>query len=688
MKKDESQVNIMEIDIRTLAIVLAIVADIQAIAFFFQYLINKSYRGVGWWVFGSTLAAVGYVLLLLQDTNPILFIILANTLIISGAVSLYIGITRFLDQKENRWIICAIFVVFLIAFFYHTYGNNDISVRTIVFSVTLAIISILTALSLIGNKIRPITNSTRLIAAVFIAYGFFFVFHAVAVFTIAPVNTVFTPSLIQSATFLASLIEGLLITVGLIIMVNQRLNAEINDAKEESELIFNTSPDAALISRLDNGVIVNINNGFTDITGFTREDTIGRSCFDINLWADPANREKIVAELKKKGFCENFEAEFQRKDKSKLPGLVSAKVIILQDVLHIISVTRDVTERKKAEETLRDSEIRFRQLVEATVEGIIIHREGIIRDLNERACELFGYSHDEMNGKNVLTLAAPEFVETIKDKIATGSENSYEARGLRKDGSTFWADMHSQQIIVNGEMNRITTLWDITERKRTDEALRQANAKLTMLNSITRHDILNQLMGLRTYLELSKEDVTDPVFLGYIKKEEEAAETIQGQIEFARDYQTIGTQAPKWQQISDIIGSAKKQLKLSDSIFNVAVSSVEIFADPLIEKVFYTLMENSLRHGVHVTHMDYTVRETTNDLIIIYCDDGVGIAREDKKKLFLKGFGKHTGLGLFLSKEILSITSIAISENGEPGKGVRFEIVVPKGMWRSTGNDT
>ena len=676
----------MEIDIRTLAIVLAIVADIQAIAFFFQYLITKTYRGIGWWVLGSTLAAFGYVLLLLQGTNPIISIILANTLLISGAVSIYIGITQFLDQSENRWIICVILAVFLIASFYFTYGNNLITARTVIFSVTLAIISFLTALSLLGNKIRSITTSAHLITAIFLAYGSFFIFRVMAAITIAPVDTLFTPSLIQTTTFFTSLIEGLLITVGLIIMVNQRLNAEMNDAKEEFELIFNTSPDAALISRLDDGIIVNINDGFTDITGFTREDTIGRSCFDINLWTDPANREKIVAELKKKGFCENFEAEFQKKDKSKLPGLVSAKVIILQDVLHIISVTRDVTERKKAEETLRESEIRFRQLVEATVEGIIIHRAGIIKDLNERASELFGYSHDEMIGKNVLNLAAPEFVETIKDKIATGSEDSYEARGLRKDGSTFWADMRSHQIIVGGEMDRITTLWDITERKRADVALRQANDKLTMLNSITRHDILNQLMGLRTYLELSKEDVTDPVFLGYIKKEEEAAETIQWQIEFARDYQDIGTLAPKWQHISDIIGSATKQLKPSDSMINVAVSGVEIFADPLIEKVFYTLMENSLRHGDHVTHMDYTVRETTNDLIIIYCDDGVGIAREDKKKLFLKGFGKHTGLGLFLSKEILSITGITISENGEPGKGVRFKITVPKGMWRVEGS--
>lgn len=676
----------MDIDIRTLAIVLAIVADIQAIAFFFQYLINKTYRGVGWWVLGSSLAAFGYVLLLLQGTNPVISIILANTLLISGAVSIYIGITRFLEQRENRWIISAILAIFLIAFFYHTYGNNDITVRTVIFSVTLAIISFLTTLSLLENKIRFITTSARLIAVVFLAYGFFFIFRAMAAITIAPVNTLFTPSLLQTATFLTSLIEGLLITVGLIIIVNQRLNEEMSEVKEEFELIFNTSPDAALITRLDDGIIVNINDGFTAITGFTRDDTIGRSIFDLNIWAEPASRQKIVDELQKKGFCENFEAEFLRKDKSKLPGLASAKVIILQGIPHIISVTRDITERKRADEILHESEIRFRQLVEATVEGIVIHREGIIRDLNERACELFGYSHDEMINRNILTLAAPDFVEIIKEKVTTSSEDSYEAQGLRKDGSTFWADMHSHQIIINGEMNRITTLWDITDRKRADEALRQANAKLTMLNSITRHDILNQLMGLRTYLELSKEDVTDPVFLEYIQKEEQAAETIQWQIEFARDYQDIGTQSPKWQHLSNIISSAIKQLKPSGSEIHVVVNGLEIFADPLIEKVFSTLMENSLRHGDHVTHMDYSVRETKDDLIIIYGDDGVGITREDKKKLFLKGFGKHAGLGLFLSKEILSITGITISENGEPGKGVQFEIAVPKGMWRSTGN--
>ena len=97
-------------------------------------------------------------------------------------------------------------------------------------------------------------------------------------------------------------------------------------------------------------------------------------------------------------------------------------------------------------------------------------------------------------------------------------------------------------------------------------------------------------------------------------------------------------------------------------------------------------MENSFRHGDHVTCIDFSAKEMENGLIVSYSDNGVGITSDDKKKLFRKGFGMHTGLGLFLSREILDITGITIQETGEPGKGARFEMTVPKGRWRTTGN--
>ena len=191
-------------------------------------------------------------------------------------------------------------------------------------------------------------------------------------------------------------------------------------------------------------------------------------------------------------------------------------------------------------------------------------------------------------------------------------------------------------------------------------------------------------MGLRAFLELSKEDLKGTKHEAFIDKEDQAADAIQRQIEFTRFYQDIGVNAPKWQDAGAVIKEAVGLLSLQAIGVEVAVSGVEVFADPLIVKVFFNLMENSLRHGEQVTQMSFSSRESVEGLVITYRDNGVGISAEDKEKLFQKGFGKHTGLGLFLSREILAITGITITENGEPGKGVRFEIAVPPGAFRES----
>lgn len=109
---------------------------------------------------------------------------------------------------------------------------------------------------------------------------------------------------------------------------------------------------------------------------------------------------------------------------------------------------------------------------------------------------------------------------------------------------------------------------------------------------------------------------------------------------------------------------------------------MEILADPLIERAFYNLIDNSIRHGGQVSEIRLLAETADPDLLLVYADNGVGVIPAEKEKIFLKGFGKHTGLGMFLIKEILSITGIAIRENGIPGQGVRFEIRVPSGMFR------
>lgn len=114
-------------------------------------------------------------------------------------------------------------------------------------------------------------------------------------------------------------------------------------------------------------------------------------------------------------------------------------------------------------------------------------------------------------------------------------------------------------------------------------------------------------------------------------------------------------------------------------------ADTDVFADLLFEKVFYNLIDNVLRYGGDQMTVIRISSQLSEGYLTLVCEDnGTGIAVDDKKRLFTQGFGKHTGLGLFLSREILSITGITITETSEPGKGARFEITVPKGAYRFT----
>jgi signal transduction histidine kinase len=117
--------------------------------------------------------------------------------------------------------------------------------------------------------------------------------------------------------------------------------------------------------------------------------------------------------------------------------------------------------------------------------------------------------------------------------------------------------------------------------------------------------------------------------------------------------------------------------------FRDEIDGVEVLADPLVEKVPYNLIDNSIRHGEKVASITLSAERRGDSLLIIYADDGVGVGEEDQKRLFEKGFGKNTGFGLFLSREILAITGISISQTGRHGEGVRFEMLVPPGAWRT-----
>jgi len=164
-------------------------------------------------------------------------------------------------------------------------------------------------------------------------------------------------------------------------------------------------------------------------------------------------------------------------------------------------------------------------------------------------------------------------------------------------------------------------------------------------------------------------------------KQEKALHAIRSQIEFTRDYDDLGVKSPLWQNVCEIASRAYAQFMDTIS-FSCDTDNLEIYADPMLEKVFYNLFDNAFRHGEGIAHIRICCKKRGTDLRIFFEDDGIGIPAEDKEQIFFRGFGKNTGLGLFIVREILGITLIEIHETGEYRKGARFEFRVPESSYR------
>ena len=359
----------------------------------------------------------------------------------------------------------------------------------------------------------------------------------------------------------------------------------------------------------------------------------------------------------------------------------------------LICIVRDTSEMARDKEALRQKTALFEAQVAASLDGILVIDENLKRILvNQRIVELYQVPQHIMDDeddnlllKHVvgLTRYPQQFLEKVtylNDHIKETSRDEIEF----KNGMVL--DRYSAPVLgKNGEYyGRTWTFHDVTERKRTERAINEANRKLNLLSSITRHDIKNQLLVLEGNLALLEQKQLDHASVEHLLKAETAAGRISAMIQFTKTYEDIGVHAPIWQDVRTLVGSGVRDILLgSVEVVNDVPVGMEVFADPLITKVFHNLIQNSLRHGYNVTTIRFTIEERDGVRAIVCEDDGVGISAGMKESIFTNGSGKDHGHGLFLSREILSITGIKIGEEGTQGQGARFIITVPPGGIRT-----
>jgi PAS domain S-box-containing protein len=398
---------------------------------------------------------------------------------------------------------------------------------------------------------------------------------------------------------------------------------------------------------------------------------------------------------------DEVEIQLTRKDGTLVYVSVHAVPVRHGEVLDGAQVSmRDITERKRAEAELQKNQYLLSEALDmAHMADWELDASTGVFTFNDRFYALYGTTAEREGGYQMpADVYAREFTrpddqymigEEIEKALSTPDSGYFsirEHRIIRRDGEVRWITVRIR-VTKDAEGRTIKTHGanqDVTDRKRAEEALRQANNQLNLLSGITRHDINNQLLTLNGFVALLQRDISSPSSKKYFSRITEASSNITQMIAFTKEYEKIGAGAPVWQDLTTVIATAGKGIILGQvSLADNLPAGTEVIADPMLEKVFFNLLDNAIRHGERVTEIRVSSHPSGEDLVVVWEDNGIGIAADEKERIFERGFGKNTGLGMFLVREILSLTGITITETGEPGVGARFEITVPHGSWRA-----
>ncbi|MGD0080479.1 MAG: ATP-binding protein [Methanoregula sp.] len=387
----------------------------------------------------------------------------------------------------------------------------------------------------------------------------------------------------------------------------------------------------------------------------------------------------------------------------------------------VIFVTIGVVTSSFAEE-LRAEEKKYRRIFENSQAGIFTFDLVTLRigEINAKCARMLKYETDELTGRDISRIlpgsaGRDSFIEKIRENMLSGDvELLFQTRDgeVRQflvsaslgEGSAVICsaiditdrrlaekviqkaryDLEQRVTERTEELLKANSILkaEIQERKRFENAIQLANRKLSTLSAITRHDILNQITAIVMYLSLAEDTITDPGAIEYLRKTGYIIQLIQKQIRFTRDYQTIGARPPRWQSLHEVVWRAIQNIDPGRVRVEKDLGIAEIYSDYLFAKVFVNLVDNSLRHGGNVTVCRFLFQETGSGAEIVYEDNGIGIPAGAKEKIFRREYYRNSGYGLFLAQEILSITGMTIRESGEPEKGARFVIHVPKEVYR------
>jgi PAS domain S-box-containing protein len=471
----------------------------------------------------------------------------------------------------------------------------------------------------------------------------------------------------------------------------KKIEESLRESEEKFRGLFESATDVMVLVDAT-GRVLDVNKKAVEAFGGSKGELVGkhftRACLGI---MPPTQISKVV-----KGFVAglankkpNLNVTIKNKKGQTILLECSASLLKLDDrSTGLLVVGRDITERKRAEEELARSEAKYRSLVDQSLQGMVV-AQGVpprVVFVNPTMIQISGYTSEELASIPMERLIHPDdrpaFFSRLKDRLEGKSATSpNEYRAIRKDGKVVWIDVFSSCVEHNGQPAVQATFIDITERKEALERLRVLNEKLGVVGKLTRHDVRNKLSAVVGNTYLAKKTLpNDHKALAYLKEIESACGQTTRILDFAAAYESLGVEELT---LMDVDKAVEEAVSLISELKGVKVVNncqrLTVMADAVLKQLFFNLIENSLKHGKNVSQIKIHYVEGKDRLKLFYEDNGVGIPKANKPRLFDWGFttGHGSEYGLPLIKSMMEIYGWTIEEEGEPGKGAKFVITIP-----------
>ena len=424
------------------------------------------------------------------------------------------------------------------------------------------------------------------------------------------------------------------------------------------------------------------NKASEKLTGISAKDAIGKSLTEVFPDVKGTKIEQLYKEALRTQQPQSYLNKYQLKGKDYVfeinayPTKTGLSVFV-----------KDITERKKAELAALESKEKFEVLFRGNPDAaVLVDPDSHVLDVNSRFEQLFGYDLAEIKGRHIKDLVVPENkieeARSLDDESVQGHVYLNTVR-TKKDGSLVPVSIAGAPIAVEGRpIGYVVMYKDISELKKKEHELAIINEKLRVVGGLTRHDVRNKLSAIvgNTYLARRAPDRKNET-LEYLQEIDQEVEEIVRILDFAKAYEMLGSKRLTFINLEKAFNEAVSSFPGLEAVkVTNDCHGLSVRADSLLVQLFYNLIDNSLKHGEKLTKIKVHCADYGEQLNLIYEDDGVGIPRETKLRLFSEGFttGKGSGYGLYLIRRMMEIYGWAIQETGESGKGARFVITIPK----------